>query len=117
MCYGNFDDIIDAIVALDADVISIEAARSRMTVLGALVTSAYGSEVGPGVYDIHSPLVPSVDELTSLIEEALAVLPAAQLWVNPDCGLKTRGWEEVRPALTNMVAAAHAVRATLARGD
>jgi len=114
MCYAEFGDIVAAIVALDADVISIEAARSRMEVLDDLAAARYPAGVGPGVYDIHSPNVPSADEVADLLARAQEVLPAAQLWVNPDCGLKTRGWDEVTPALENMVAAALAARARLA---
>ncbi|MDD9368813.1 MAG: 5-methyltetrahydropteroyltriglutamate--homocysteine S-methyltransferase, partial [Acidimicrobiales bacterium] len=118
MCYAEFGDIIDAIVALDADVISIEATRSRMDVLADLVAVRYPAGVGPGVYDIHSPLVPSEEDVAALLDRALAALPAGQLWVNPDCGLKTRGWDEVRPALAGMVAAARAARERLANtGD
>jgi 5-methyltetrahydropteroyltriglutamate--homocysteine methyltransferase len=114
MCYAEFGDIIDAIVDLDADVISIEAARSAMTVLDDLVAARYPAGVGPGVYDIHSPLVPGEEEMAALLATALDALPADQLWVNPDCGLKTRRWDEVRPALVNMVAAARQARDTLA---
>ncbi len=114
MCYAEFGDIIDAIVALDADVISIEATRSRMEVLDDLVAARYPAGVGPGVYDIHSPHVPSEHEMVGLIDAALAALPAERLWVNPDCGLKTRTWDQVRPALANMVAAARQARGRLA---
>jgi 5-methyltetrahydropteroyltriglutamate--homocysteine methyltransferase len=114
MCYAEFGDIIDAIVALDADVISIEAARSAMTVLDDLVAARYPAGVGPGVYDIHSPLVPGEEDMAALLATALDALPAGQLWVNPDCGLKTRRWDEVRPALVNMVAAARRARDELA---
>ena len=110
MCYAEFGDIIDAIIALDADVISIEAARSDMGVLTQLSNSHHLAGVGPGVWDIHSPTVPSADEMATLIEQALDALPVDRVWVNPDCGLKTRRWEEVLPALTNMVAAARSVR-------
>ncbi len=113
MCYAEFGDIIDAIIALDADVISIEAARSGMGVLTQLSKSNHLADVGPGVWDIHSPTVPSADEMATLIERALDALPVDQVWVNPDCGLKTRRWEEVLPALTNMVAAARSVRERL----
>jgi 5-methyltetrahydropteroyltriglutamate--homocysteine methyltransferase len=116
MCYAEFGDIIDAIVALDADVISIEAARSRMAVLDDLVAARYPAAVGPGMYDIHAPHVPSEDEIATQLDRALAALPAGQLWVNPDCGLKTRGWDEVRPALAHMVAATRRARARLAGG-
>jgi len=115
MCYAEFGDIMDAVVALDVDVISIEAARSKMDVLTDLAAVHYGAAVGVGVYDIHSPTVPSTDEITHFIEQALAVLPAGRLWVNPDCGLKTRREAEVTAALTHMVAAARRVRQGLAR--
>jgi 5-methyltetrahydropteroyltriglutamate--homocysteine methyltransferase len=110
MCYCEFNDIIEAIAALDADVISIESSRSEMELLEAFQTFKYPSEVGPGVYDIHSPRVPSVAEMRSLLEKALQVLPRRQVWVNPDCGLKTRGWPEVEKSLVNMVAAARLIR-------
>ena len=111
MCYSEFNDIIDAIAALDADVISIETSRSAMELLDAFVDFKYPNEIGPGVYDIHSPRVPTQKEMEALLEKALKVLKAEQVWVNPDCGLKTRGWEEVRPALVAMVAAAKNMRA------
>jgi len=113
MCYSEFNDIIDSIAALDADVISIETARSNLELLDAFTTFAYPNEIGPGVYDIHAPLVPTVGEMTSLLERAAAALHPEQIWVNPDCGLKTRRWEEVRPALERMVAAAAAARQSL----
>jgi 5-methyltetrahydropteroyltriglutamate--homocysteine methyltransferase len=115
MCYAEFGDIIGAIVALDADVVSIEAARSGMAVLDHLARSDQLADVGPGVWDIHSPRVPSAQEMTALIEQALRALPAGRLWVNPDCGLKTRGWQEILPALANMVTAARSVRRRLER--
>ena len=114
MCYSQFNDIIDAVAAMDADVISIETSRSAMKLLNAFVNFSYPNDIGPGVYDIHSPRVPSQQEMEALLEKALAVLRPEQLWVNPDCGLKTRGWDEVKPALTAMVAAARAVRGRLA---
>ena len=110
MCYCEFGEIMDAIAALDADVISIEASRSRMELLGSFREFSYPNEVGPGVYDIHSPAIPSTAEMEDLLEKALEVIPAERLWVNPDCGLKTRLWQEVEPALKNMVQAARAVR-------
>jgi 5-methyltetrahydropteroyltriglutamate--homocysteine methyltransferase len=110
MCYSEFNDIIDAIAALDADVISIETARSKMELLEAFTTYRYPNEIGPGVYDIHAPRQPSVDEMVTLLEKAQGRLSKDQIWVNPDCGLKTRKWEEVRPALINMVAAAKRMR-------
>ncbi|EGP10087.1 5-methyltetrahydropteroyltriglutamate--homocysteine methyltransferase [Bradyrhizobiaceae bacterium SG-6C] len=111
MCYSEFNDIIDAIGAMDADVISIETSRSKMELLDAFVTYRYPNEIGPGVYDIHSPRVPDVSEMTELLSLARKRLTEDQLWINPDCGLKTRGWAEVRPALVNMVAAAREMRA------
>ena len=114
MCYSEFNDIIDAVAAMDADVVSIETSRSRMELLGAFATFRYPNEVGPGVYDIHSPRVPTVEEIEELLRRASRVLPLDRLWVNPDCGLKTRGWTEVEAALANMVAAAKRARAELA---
>ena len=114
MCYSEFNDIIAAIGAMDADVISIETARSRMELLGAFADYRYPADIGPGVYDIHSPRVPAVEEMTALLEAARSRLTAEQLWVNPDCGLKTRKWPETRAALVNMVAAAERARAALA---
>ncbi len=113
MCYSNFNDIIDSIAALDADVISIEASRSNMELLKAFAQFQYPNEIGPGVYDIHSPRVPSVEEICSHLYNALAVLDSSQIWVNPDCGLKTRGWPEARKSLENMVAATRLVRSAL----
>ncbi|MBR1271305.1 5-methyltetrahydropteroyltriglutamate--homocysteine S-methyltransferase [Bradyrhizobium sp. AUGA SZCCT0222] len=111
MCYSEFNDIIDAIGAMDADVISIETSRSKMELLDAFRNYRYPNEIGPGVYDIHSPRVPETAEMTDLLKLARLRLSDAQLWINPDCGLKTRKWEEVRPALVNMVAAARELRA------
>ncbi|MFD0162622.1 5-methyltetrahydropteroyltriglutamate--homocysteine S-methyltransferase [Streptomyces decoyicus] len=113
MCYAEFGDILQAIDDLDADVISLEAARSHMQVAGELATAGYPREVGPGVYDIHAPRVPGVDEATALLRKGLGAIPAERLWVNPDCGLKTRGWPEVRAALENLVAAAREIRGGL----
>ncbi|MGY2060313.1 5-methyltetrahydropteroyltriglutamate--homocysteine S-methyltransferase, partial [Nocardia gipuzkoensis] len=110
LCYSEFGEVIGAIAALDADVTSIEAARSRMEVLDDLNAAGFHLGVGPGVYDIHSPRVPSVEEITTSLQAALKAVPADRLWVNPDCGLKTRGSTEVEAALRNMVEAAHAVR-------
>ncbi|WP_438275495.1 5-methyltetrahydropteroyltriglutamate--homocysteine S-methyltransferase [Nitrobacter sp.] len=110
MCYSEFNDIIDAIAAMDADVISIETSRSKMELLDAFRNYKYPNEIGPGVYDIHSPRVPAVDEMTSLLKLARQRLSDTQLWINPDCGLKTRKWEEVKPALINMVEAARQMR-------
>lgn len=116
MCYSDFNEIIRHVAALDADVISIEASRSRMELLDAFVEFNFPNEIGPGVYDIHSPRVPSVEEQAERIRSALRVLDPEQVWVNPDCGLKTRRWEEVLPALKNMVDAAGQVRSELAKG-
>jgi len=110
MCYAKFNDILPAIVALDADVISVESSRSKMELLGAFREHAYPNEIGPGVYDIHSPRVPTIEEIVSLLHAASEVLSAEQLWVNPDCGLKTRGWSEVKASLRNMVGAAKELR-------
>jgi len=114
MCYSEFNDIMDAVAAMDADVVSIETARSRMELLEAFAASAYPNEIGPGVWDIHSPRVPDADEMAELLRRALARLPAERLWLNPDCGLKTRGWAEVKPAVANLVEAARRLRAELA---
>ena len=110
MCYSEFNDIIKTIEAMDADVISIETARSGNELLKIFAKVGYKQEVGPGVYDIHSPRVPSVEEIVEQIEKLLEVLPKEQLWINPDCGLKTRKWEEVKPSLKNMVEAVKIVR-------
>ncbi|KWD88484.1 5-methyltetrahydropteroyltriglutamate--homocysteine S-methyltransferase [Burkholderia ubonensis] len=110
MCYSEFGDILPSIAALDADVISIETTRSNMELLDDFESFAYPNEIGPGVYDIHSPRVPGRDEMVALIERALARIPAERLWVNPDCGLKTRDWREVDAALTAMVEAARIAR-------
>ena len=112
MCYSEFNDIIDAIGAMDADVISIETSRSKMELLDAFRNYRYPNEIGPGVYDIHSPRVPEIGEMTDLLTLARRRLSDTQLWINPDCGLKTRKWAEVRPALVNMVAAARELRAS-----
>jgi 5-methyltetrahydropteroyltriglutamate--homocysteine methyltransferase len=114
MCYSEFNDIIDAVAAMDADVISIETSRSRMELLDAFVRFRYPNEIGPGVYDIHSPRIPDAEEMISLLEKAGAVLKSEQLWVNPDCGLKTRGWPETRSALVAMVKAARSMRQAVA---
>ncbi len=113
MCYSEFNDIIQTIEAMDADVISIETARSGNELLKVFKEAGYKQEVGPGVYDIHSPRIPSVEEIVKQIELLLEVLPKEQLWINPDCGLKTRKWEEVKPSLTHMVKAVEIVRARL----
>jgi 5-methyltetrahydropteroyltriglutamate--homocysteine methyltransferase len=113
MCYAEFGDVLDAIIATDADVISLEAARSDMAIVRGLAAAGYPREVGPGVWDIHSPRVPSGNEMAGLLRRALAALPAQRLWVNPDCGLKTRGYDEVMPSLAHLVDAARTVRAEL----
>ncbi|MEO8779668.1 MAG: 5-methyltetrahydropteroyltriglutamate--homocysteine S-methyltransferase [Rhodanobacter sp.] len=110
MCYSEFNDIMEAVAAMDADVISIETSRSRMELLDAFVRFRYPNGIGPGVYDIHSPRVPSAEEITQLLRKALQVLRPEQLWVNPDCGLKTRGWPEVEAALRLMVQCARQLR-------
>ncbi len=110
MCYSEFNDIIKTIEAMDADVISIETARSGNELLKIFKSVSYKQEVGPGIYDIHSPRVPSVDEMVAQIRALLEVLPKEQLWINPDCGLKTRKWEEVEPSLKNLVQAVKIVR-------
>ncbi|WP_064749708.1 5-methyltetrahydropteroyltriglutamate--homocysteine S-methyltransferase [Lysobacter antibioticus] len=114
MCYAEFNDIIEAVAALDADVISIETSRSRMELLDAFARYRYPNGIGPGIYDIHSPRVPSEAEMRALLDKALEVLAPEQLWVNPDCGLKTRGWPEVRAALQAMVQAARGLRESVA---
>ncbi|MCO5934911.1 5-methyltetrahydropteroyltriglutamate--homocysteine S-methyltransferase [Mucilaginibacter sp. RB4R14] len=114
MCYSEFNDIIQNIADMDADVITIETSRSQMELLDVFADFKYPNEIGPGVYDIHSPRVPNRDEMTHLLKKARAVIPDAQLWVNPDCGLKTRGWDETKKALIEMVAAAKEMRATVA---
>jgi len=113
MCYSEFNDMIDSIVAMDADVISMECSRSRMELLDAFRRVQYPNEIGPGVYDIHSPRVPEDGEMLALLTKALEVLTPRQLWINPDCGLKTRGWKEVELALTKMVETAAVMRASL----
>lgn len=110
MCYCEFNDIMDSIAALDADVITIETSRSDMDLLDAFEDFDYPNEIGPGVYDIHSPNVPNVEWIVALLRKAAQRVPAERLWVNPDCGLKTRGWEETRQALANMVEAAKKLR-------
>ena len=113
LCYSEFGEIIGAIDGLDADVTSIEAARSKMEILPDIAAAGYARGIGPGVYDIHSPRVPSEAEVTELLTEAVGAIPADRLWVNPDCGLKTRRYEEVTPSLEHILAATRAVRATL----
>lgn len=110
MCYSDFEDIIEWIAKMDADVISIEASRSKMELLEVFKEFNYPNEIGPGIYDIHSPRVPSIEEIKELLELALKVIPKEKLWVNPDCGLKTREWPETLASLKNMVSAAKMLR-------
>ena len=113
MCYSEFNDIIAAITDMDADVITIETSRSDMELLDAFDNFNYPNEIGPGVYEIHSPNIPTEQYMVALMKKAAERIPAERLWVNPDCGLKTRQWNEVIPALINMVAAAKTLRATI----
>jgi 5-methyltetrahydropteroyltriglutamate--homocysteine methyltransferase len=113
MCYSEFNDIIQSITALDADVITIECSRSQMELLDAFNLHEYPNDIGPGVYDIHSPRVPSINEMVDLLKKAAVVIPKENIWVNPDCGLKTRGWEETNKAIIEMVHAARLVRETI----
>ncbi|HEV7929371.1 MAG TPA: 5-methyltetrahydropteroyltriglutamate--homocysteine S-methyltransferase, partial [Nitrosospira sp.] len=110
MCYSEFHDILPAIAEMDADVITIETSRSRMELLNAFAQFKYPNEIGPGVYDIHSPRIPRMEEILELLEKACKVIDPSQLWVNPDCGLKTRGWAETEAALKRMVEAARLLR-------
>ena len=114
MCYSEFNDVIESIAAMDADVITIETSRSDMELLDAFEAFAYPNDIGPGVYDIHSPRVPDASEMANLLRKAAKRIPANRLWVNPDCGLKTRGWPETEAALIHMVTAARQLRAELA---
>ena len=114
MCYSEFNDVIEAIAAMDADVITIETSRSDMELLEAFKAFDYPNDIGPGVYDIHSPRVPDTAEMVKLMTKAVQRIPAERLWVNPDCGLKTRAWPETEAALVNMVAAARQLRTQLA---
>ena len=115
MCYSNFNDIIHSIINMDADVITIENSRSDGKLLSVFREGVkYGAGIGPGVYDIHSPRIPSMEEIAERVKKMLAVLETNILWVNPECGLKTRKYNEVKPALENMVVAAKKLRAELA---
>jgi 5-methyltetrahydropteroyltriglutamate--homocysteine methyltransferase len=111
MCYSEFNEIIDAIAAMDADVISVENSRSRAELLQAFTDHRYERHIGPGVYDVHSAQVPNTEDMVEMLQRSSQVLDEEQIWVNPDCGLKTRGNEEVWPSLKNMVDAAQKVRA------
>lgn len=113
MCYAEFNDILPAIAAMDADVITIETSRSAMELLDGFGEFSYPNEIGPGVYDIHSPRVPSIEAMEKLMRRAFEVVPAERLWINPDCGLKTRGWDETKLALQNMVTVAKKLRESL----
>jgi 5-methyltetrahydropteroyltriglutamate--homocysteine methyltransferase len=115
MCYSEFNEIIQSVADMDADVVSMETSRSNMELLDAFARFNYPNEIGPGVYDIHSPRVPTDDEMIALLRRATTVIDPRLIWVNPDCGLKTRGWAEVTPALQGMVRAAQVVRAELTR--
>ncbi|NMZ62655.1 5-methyltetrahydropteroyltriglutamate--homocysteine S-methyltransferase, partial [Pseudomonas nitroreducens] len=110
MCYSEFNDVIKSIAEMDADVITIETSRSDMELLEAFEAFDYPNDIGPGVYDIHSPRVPDTAEMVKLLSKAARRIPAERLWVNPDCGLKTRAWAETEAALINMVAAARQLR-------
>ena len=116
MCYSEFNDIIESIARMDADVITIETSRSDMELLDVFEAFEYPNEIGPGVYDIHSPNIPTEAQMVKLMSKAAERIPAERLWVNPDCGLKTRQWPEVIPALENMVAAARTLRKQAASG-
>ena len=113
LCYSEFGEVIGAIDGLDADVTSVEAARSRMEIVPELADAGYHRGIGPGVYDIHSPRVPGTEEITELLELAVKAIDPALVWVNPDCGLKTRRYEETVASLENLVSATNAVRAQL----
>lgn len=110
MCYSEFNDIIKSVAALDADVITIETSRSDMELLKAFEAFDYPNDIGPGVYDIHSPNIPEAEHIVQLVEKAESLVPAERLWVNPDCGLKTRNWTETEAALASMVKAAKQLR-------
>lgn len=115
MCYSEFNDVIESIAALDADVITIETSRSQMELLNAFEKFSYPNEIGPGIYDIHSPRIPTIEEMVSSLTKAAKVIPIDRLWVNPDCGLKTRNWSDTKIALHNMVMAAKQMREKFAR--
>jgi 5-methyltetrahydropteroyltriglutamate--homocysteine methyltransferase len=117
MCYADYASILDALVRMDADVLTIETARSDMGVLAAFAASGYQNRLGPGIYDIHSPRIPSTQEMQQLLVRVLQFFGPEQIWVNPDCGLKTRSWDEVRPAIRRMVQAARKLRRHLPLRD
>lgn len=114
MCYSEFNEIIDSVAALDADVITIETSRSNMELLKAFEAFNYPNEIGYGVYDIHSPNIPTQEWIEELLKKAAEKVPVERLWVNPDCGLKTRNWAETEAALANLVSAAKKLRTELA---
>jgi 5-methyltetrahydropteroyltriglutamate--homocysteine methyltransferase len=111
MCYSEFNEVLPFIDWMDADVITIEATRSKGEVISAFERYHYARQIGPGVFDVHSPVVPRVEAIEAIIERAIRVIPRERFWINPDCGLKTRRWEEVIPALQHMVQAARNLRA------
>lgn len=117
MCYSEFNDVIDAIAALDADVITIESSRSAMDLLKAFQSFSYPNEIGPGIYDIHSPNVPKEETIIGRVKEALQFIALDKIWINPDCGLKTRGIAEVKAALINMVTASKKLRVIFSEGN
>ena len=117
MCYSEFTDIIPAIDAMDADVISFEASRSNLEILDSLKKQHFETEVGPGVYDIHSPRIPSVEEVKTTINRILSKIAPSKVWINPDCGLKTRGIKETKASLINVVETTREVRRQLKEGD
>ncbi len=117
MCYADYADILDALVRMDADVLTIETARSDMEVLAEFAAAGYPNQLGPGIYDIHSSRIPSVRELDEQLDRVLQYFRPEQIWVNPDCGLKTRDWDEVVPAIENMVIAARKTRQRLGRSS
>ncbi|MCF7803351.1 MAG: 5-methyltetrahydropteroyltriglutamate--homocysteine S-methyltransferase [Candidatus Marinimicrobia bacterium] len=117
MCYSEFNDIMEAIARMDADVLSVESSRSRMELLDVFKDFDYPNEIGPGVYDIHSPRIPETEEVSELIRKGLNVLSKDQIWINPDCGLKTRNWDEIKPSLEHLVEAADTVREELQNGE
>ena len=110
MCYSEFNDIIEYIARMDADVITIECSRSQMELLDVFKRFKYPNDIGPGVYDIHSARVPSVTEIIQLLNKAVTYINANRLWINPDCGLKTRGWDETKKSLVQMIKAAKEIR-------
>jgi 5-methyltetrahydropteroyltriglutamate--homocysteine methyltransferase len=117
MCYSEFNDIIESIAEMDADVITIETSRSDMELLDVFEAFDYPNGIGPGVYDIHTPNIPDTESILQLMRQAMKRIPPEQLWINPDCGLKTRQWREVTPALGNMLQAARRLREEISISD